>query len=171
LKMSLPIPKHKKKSGQWFHNPEDGKYYYKEFIDTFGSRFKLYLPEEIEGVSRSCAFDLAFAKDVADDSSFNGKKKLWFKQTVTLRIRDDVSQNIWLFWNDTNFKWYLRDLSEFGMTMECPLQNSEIIQCDKTEPTKCDLQFVRQLKKVSGYIYSMVSTNPQGEIQEYIVSA
>jgi hypothetical protein len=156
------------KNGCWYS--EAGKFYWKEYLDTYGNKYKLYNPSEIEGVSRSCEFRLAFAREVNDENSFSSKKKLWFMQTVKLTVRPDVTGNIWLIWNDVNRKWFLRDLSELGMMLVCPLENSEIILCEKTEPARCSQAEVQELLKTSGYIYSMVTTDAKGEIEDYVVT-
>jgi hypothetical protein len=91
-------------------------------------------------------------------------------QSVSLKIRDDVTQNIWLIFNDLKKTYYLRDLSELGMTLKCPLETSEIVICEKSEPIRCTLEDVQELTKVSGYVYAMITMNAKGQIEDYVTT-
>jgi uncharacterized protein YwqG len=166
--VNLPQTKIKKKSGQWYS--ENGKFYWKQFNDLYGYSFTLYSPEQIEGVSRSASFTLAFAKDVNDESKVSGKKKLWFKQTVNVRIKDDVSNNVWIIYDDKSRKHFIRDLSEFGVTMQLPMQSIDIMNFEASEPERIDASELKQISKESSYLYNMVNIDSNGSIADYVTT-
>ena len=147
----------------------DGEYYFKEFKDKFGEEYTLYPLEKVEGFCRTVDLKVCFSRDITDSESFKGKKKVWFVQKETLTVRPEIA-NIWLVYNSKNKKYYLRDFEELGMVLECPLETSNNVFCDKSEPMKTDIQCVREFMKTSGYIYNGVSLNSKGEIEDYITT-
>ncbi len=162
--MSVPsiVKKHVKQAGKWIKNPEDSLYYWFEH-----SNGALIPPEQVENVSREVTFPIVFAETVKA-SGFHKQKKVWYRQTATARIKDDVSQNIWIIYEPKSRSYFLRDLDELGFTIALPLFSTDILSFSVTEPEETDITEVKRLFKETSYIFGSVSLNAQGGIEDYI---
>lgn len=164
--MSLEI-KHKPKHGMWF---QDGlNFYWKEFTDNFGKSYKLYKPTEIENVSREATFDILFIQTYNDNTAFNRRAKAFFKQVCTMRIREDATENIILKFND-NKKYYLMDISSLGKCMAAPLESTDILTVEFSEPIKISQQEATEIMKNSGYCFGSVELDASGKIKGYVTT-
>jgi hypothetical protein len=162
--MALPnvISKHKKISGHWGKNQDDGLYYW--FEESTG---ELILPENVEHVTREAYIIILFASTVDDNTRFNKQKKLYFKQTAHVKIKADVSQNIWLFFEPKIHRYFIRDLSELGFTMPMPLFAIDVMSYEATEPEPITFDEFRKLSKET-YAFNSVSTDNLGNITDYV---
>lgn len=162
--MSLPT-KFKPKSGFW--HTDNKKVMWFE-TDCYGNKLKEYDPLSIEGISRYVEFKLVFLREIQDENSYNGKKKLWFTQDVTVQINDNVSSNIVLRWESASKKWFLSDLSMLGQTMVCPLESDSCVTVIKSEPYKITQLQAQNILKASGWGFGKVDVSSNGNLEYYV---
>jgi hypothetical protein len=153
--MSLPNPKKKILNGCWFAD-NSGKIWWKEFTSTYGETFELIEPCQIEGIERCVSFKLLYLRELTDENSLSGSRKLWFAQDVEVKINDNVSENIVLRYEKGSRKWYLSSLDMLGQTFVCPLESDDVITVTKGESYRVTAEQAKEILKVSGHAYGKV---------------
>jgi hypothetical protein len=106
-------------------------------------KYTMHTPQEC-GLSREAKFQVYVIKEIPDESSFEGTRKLWFVQDCTMKVRDDETSNIWLKLGDADRKYYLCDLSEVGLLLRCPLQSGGNVVVEKSELRPVSIDSVRE---------------------------
>jgi hypothetical protein len=129
--VSIPVS-FKPVSGCWFDN--HGKMMWKEFLNLDGSQFKLYDPMDLAGISREADFVMVLYRDEKDPTKFKGSIRRYFSQSVHVQIRDDVSDDIVLRFNERNLRYYLSDLKPNGQTFLAPLRSDNCLVVTLGEP-------------------------------------
>jgi hypothetical protein len=148
----------------WFQDGQN--FYWKEIT---GKTFQLYKPTEIENVSREATFDILFIQTYTDNNAFNRKSQALFKQTCTMKIREDSTENIILKFSDDK-KYYLMDISSLGKCMAAPLESTDILTVEFGEPIKITHLDAKNIMKVSGYCFGSVELDASGKIKSYVTT-
>jgi hypothetical protein len=160
--MSLQV-KNKPKSGFW--KEEHGKVWWAE-TDCYGNVQQLIEPLDLLNISREAEFKLVFVRETADPETLNGKTKRFFAQDVRMRLRSDVSENIVLRYDDK--KWFVSDLTPLGQTFLAPLESTEYLIVEKSEPYKIDREIAQEIMKTSGHAYGKVEQKSDGSLEYYV---
>jgi hypothetical protein len=154
---------HKPKSGFW--KEEHGKVWWAE-TDGYSNVQQLIDPLKLQNMSREANFTLIFVKESADPETVNGKIKRFFAQDCHMRLRDDVSENIVLRYDSK--KWFVSDLTMLGQTLLAPLESTEYLIVEKSEPYKITQAEAKEIMKTSGYAYGKVEQKSDGSLDYYI---
>jgi hypothetical protein len=158
---------HIKKAGRWLKCKEDGLYYWAEQNNLSETGYRLILPQDVENVSREVSFPILFADTVP--YGFHKTKKVWYKQTATAKIKDDVSQNIWITYEPKAKAYFLRDLDELGFTIKLMLFSTDILSFEVTEPEELkDISELKRLAKETSYIFGSITLDANNNISEYV---
>ncbi len=145
----------------YFAKEKDGSFKWRELIHPTGLKYILHSPKEC-GLTREAAFKIFVLKEVKDETEYEGTKKYWFVQDCTITIREDVSSNIWLRFNDVDRQYYLCDISELGLRLRCPLQSDNNIIAEKTDLRPIATEIVKKNyedKSKPFYGYSRIEGN------------
>lgn len=154
---------HKPKSGFW--KEEHGKVWWAE-TNCYGDIQQLIDPLKLQNISREAYITLLFVKETADPETINGKTKRFFAQDVRMRLRSDVSENIVLRYDSK--KWFVSDLTMLGQTLLAPLESTEYLIVEKSEPYKITQTEAKEILKTSGYAYGKVEQKSDGSLDYYV---
>jgi hypothetical protein len=162
--MSLPkLNKHKMNSGCFFE--QNGKVWWKEFKKTFGDEYELIDPENLEGFSRQCRFKVLFVRDFTDTTDYRGYKKAFFAVDYNVHLAENVSDNIYIRFEQNSKKYFVSDLTKLGQTCEIGLSTennqSELI-IEHGEPYMVDQKTAKEIMKESGFCYGKCEVKPNG---------
>ena len=122
------------------------------------------------GLCRSASINVLFCKEYEDLNSWNGKKAVWFKQSMTYQIRNDQTENIWLMAHEG--KLYIRDLANQGMLTEVALGESTANYVCKAagKPVKVEsLEEAQELAKTTKYVFNRIESDGK-DITAYITT-
>lgn len=146
---------------------QDGKsFYWKEIT---GNTCQLYKPTELEGISREATFDILMVQTYNDNTAFGHKAKAFFKQSCTMKIREDATENIILKFGDDK-KHYLMDISSLGRCMAAHLESTDILTVHMNEPIKIEAEEAKRILETSGYTFGSVELDDSGKIKSYITT-
>jgi hypothetical protein len=107
-------------------------------------------------------------REIADENTLSGKKKIFFAQKVHVEINDNVSENIILRYGDSNKKWYLSDLTSLGFTELCPLESDSVVTVTKKEPYRISQVEAKRILETSGYGFGKVDVLANGSMEFYV---
>jgi hypothetical protein len=84
-------------------------------------------------------------------------------------IRVNISENIYLKYEKSNKKYYVRDLTELGQCCEIGLDGGqpELI-IEKGEPYKVTQNEAKQIMETSGYNFGKAELLPSGELEFFV---
>lgn len=162
--MSLPKQKFRPKRGCW--KTEGNHVYWSETGERGNYEITRYEPTELEGIEREAQFKLVFLREIPDENTLSGKKKLWFAQDVSAKINDNVSKNIVLRFADK--KWYISDLTMLGQTMVCPLESDSCVTVYKSEPYRINAETAKEIMKTNGWGFGKVEVTSSGQLEYYV---
>ncbi len=160
--MSLPNKKFKPKSGCFFE--QNGRMMWKEYMSTYGDKFELHEILELENFARECQFKIVFVREKNDMETFQTVKR-FFAQDIAVKIRDDVSSNIVLRYD--NKLWFLSDISSLGTTEICPLTSDSVCVVTKSSPYPITREMAAEIMKTSARAFGRVDES-NSELQFYV---
>ncbi len=140
--MIFSTQKFKPKRGCW--STEHGKTLWKEYKDQYGNDFELIEPLLIEGISKTAQFDIIFVTDSSNANSLTGTVKNFWKQSVSVKLSETVSPNVYLKTVDN--QTFVCDFEPLGQTFICPLESQDWgLIVTKSEPEKITQLEAKQL--------------------------
>lgn len=109
-----------------------------------------HTPEEL-GFRKE--FDVTFLlmRKVPSRESFDGSDTLFFKQDVSIKVRND-QHNIWLL-KDSKGIVHIKSLAKNGISVRCPLNTNSNITVRKSKPKRISLEEARKLVKETKYAF------------------
>jgi hypothetical protein len=121
------------------------------------------------GLCRSTIINVLFCKEYTDLDQWNGKKTVWFKQSMTYQLRNDQTENIWLMPHEG--KLYIKDLANQGMLTEVALGESTVNYiCKIGKPVKIEsLEEANELAKTTKYVFNRIESDGK-DITAYITT-
>ena len=162
--LDMSTNKHIPKSGFWKQD-HNGKIMWAE-TNPHGDIAELISPLQLANISRKAEFKIIFVREINDENTLSGKKKLFFAQDVNMRLRDDVNENIVL--RHEAKKWFVSDLTMLGQTFIAPLESTEYLIVEKSEPYKITQEQAKEIMKIAGLAYGKAEVDSNGNIDYYV---
>jgi hypothetical protein len=155
----------------------NGEYLFQETVANVVTEKK---PSEL-GYVREIDITILFAKDYPSREEISGVDRVWYKQNINIRVREDQSSNIWLKLEEnkqsktagtvtTTRKVFLVDLSEQGFRLLCPLESTSNIIVSKSKPKRVEIEEAQEIAKKFSYVFGEVMTEGNSEIYRKDVS-
>jgi hypothetical protein len=157
----------RKMKGGFFKTTPNGKVFYAQ-SDDYGNITELIDPIELIDFSRSCEFQVLLVREFNDSNSFQGKTKALFAIDYRVKLVENIGENIYIKFEPSNKKYYLRDLAE-GSCCELGLYSNQAeIILSKSEPHKVTQAEAKEIMKTSGYCFGKCEVQENGELEFFV---
>ena len=161
----MSLPKRFMKSGCFYTAPS-GIVFWKEYKDLYGNTFELVPILDLETFSKECQFKVLFVREFVDANNYKGKTRAFFAIDYKCHLAENVSENIYIKYEKSSKKYFVRDVTELGQTCELGLYgNQQELIIEHGEPYKVDQQTAKQIMETSGYCFGKCDVQANGELE------
>lgn len=109
-------------------------------------------PEDI-GLVRSANINILYLKEIESLDTLEGKRRIWFRIPVLVRINPNMENNLWLKHSDGRL-FLINCDPDLPQAIEIGFQNSENYSIKEGHAVKLTLKQAQELAKTTHYCFS-----------------